>query len=129
MITILPLSSLTKEMLFPVISITCRLWKAMYHQKYFMLQSVLTFDVFLDLINMMKCYCTKMKFPVKDFFSKYDQIRSFLLIWPHLLKKSLMENFIFYVVPIHMLLILMKEQGCECTRIISLLKKNFEKKL
>ena len=51
-----------------------------------------------DLINMMKCYCTKMKFPVKDFFSKYDQIRSFLLIWPHLLKKSLMENFIFCVV-------------------------------
>ena len=53
-----------------------------------------------DLINMMKCYCTKMKFPVKDFFSKYDQIRSFLLIWPHLLKKSLMENFIFCAVPI-----------------------------
>ena len=82
-----------------------------------------------DLINMMKCYCTKMKFPVKDFFSKYDQIRSFLLIWPHLLKKSLMENFIFCAVPIHMLLILMKEQGCEGTRLISLLKKNFEKKL
>ena len=37
----------------------------------------------------------KMKFPFKDFFSKYDQIRSLLWIWSHLLKKFLMENFIF----------------------------------
>ena len=37
----------------------------------------------------------KMKFFIKDFFSKYDQIRSFLRIWSYLLKKSLMENFIF----------------------------------
>ena len=34
----------------------------------------------------------------KDFFSKCDQIRSFLWIWSHLLKKSLMENFIFCAV-------------------------------
>ena len=33
-----------------------------------------------------------MKFSIKDFFSKSDQIRSFLWIWSHLLKKSLMEN-------------------------------------
>ena len=39
-----------------------------------------------------------MKFSIKDFFSKCDQIRSFLRIWSHLLKKSLMENFIFCVV-------------------------------
>ena len=39
-----------------------------------------------------------MKFSIKHFFSKYDQIRSFLQIWLHLLKKSLMENFIFYAV-------------------------------
>ena len=31
----------------------------------------------------------KMKFSIKDFFSKYDQIRSFLQTWSHLLKKSL----------------------------------------
>ena len=37
----------------------------------------------------------KMKFLIKDFFNKCDQIRSFLRIWSHLLKKSLMENFIF----------------------------------
>ena len=32
---------------------------------------------------------------IQDFFSKCDQIRSFLRICSHLLKKSLMENFIF----------------------------------
>ena len=37
----------------------------------------------------------KMKFSIKDIFSKCDQIRSFLRIWSHLLKKSLTENFIF----------------------------------
>ena len=39
-----------------------------------------------------------MKFPIKDFFNKCDQIRSFLRIWSHLLKKCLMENFIFCAV-------------------------------
>ena len=39
-----------------------------------------------------------MKFSIKDFCSKCDQIRSFLRIWSHLLKKSLMENFIFCAV-------------------------------
>ena len=41
------------------------------------------------------CTAQKMKFSSKDFFSKCDQIRSFLRIWSHLLNKSLMENFIF----------------------------------
>ena len=39
-----------------------------------------------------------MKFIIKDFFSKCDQIHSFLPIWSHLLKKSLIENFIFCAV-------------------------------
>ena len=39
-----------------------------------------------------------MKFSIKDFFSKCDQIRSKMRIWSHLLKKSLMENFIFCAV-------------------------------
>ena len=34
-------------------------------------------------------------FPINDFFSKCDQNRSFLQSWSHLLKKSVMENFIF----------------------------------
>ena len=37
----------------------------------------------------------KMKFSIKDFIRKCDQIRSFLRIWSHLLVNSLMENFIF----------------------------------
>ena len=40
----------------------------------------------------------RMKFSIKDFFSKCDQICSFSRIWSHLLKKSLMENFIFCAV-------------------------------
>ena len=38
------------------------------------------------------------EFSTKNFFSKCVQIRSFLRIWSHLLKKSLMENFIFCAV-------------------------------
>ena len=40
----------------------------------------------------------KMKFSMKDFFSKCDQIRSFLQLWSHLLKKPLIENFVFCAV-------------------------------
>ena len=40
----------------------------------------------------------KMEFSIKNFFSKGDQIRRKLRIWSHLLKKFLMENFVFCVV-------------------------------
>ena len=40
----------------------------------------------------------KVKFSIKDFFSKSDQIRRKPRIWSYLLKKSLMENFIFCAV-------------------------------
>ena len=40
----------------------------------------------------------KIKFSIKDFFSKCDQIRWKLWIYSHLLKKSLMGNFIFCAV-------------------------------
>ena len=39
----------------------------------------------------------KIKFSIKNLFSKCNQIRSFLGIWSHLLKKSLMESFVFCV--------------------------------
>ena len=42
----------------------------------------------------------KNKFSIKDFFSKCDQICSFLRIWSHLLKKSLMGKFIFWAVSV-----------------------------
>ena len=40
----------------------------------------------------------KMNFSITDFFSKCDQVRSFLRIWSHLLQKSVIENFIFCAV-------------------------------
>ena len=40
----------------------------------------------------------KMKFSIKDLFTKCDQIGRTLQIWSHLLKKSLMENFNFCAV-------------------------------
>ena len=39
-----------------------------------------------------------MKFSIKNFFGKCEQIRSFVWTWSHLLKKSLIENFIFCAV-------------------------------
>ena len=39
-----------------------------------------------------------MTFSIKDFFSKSDQIRSFLRNWSHLLRKSLTGDFIFCAV-------------------------------
>ena len=46
-------------------------------------------------------HCTKMKLYMNDFFLKCDQIRRELRIWLHLLKKSLIENFIYYTVVQH----------------------------
>ena len=43
-------------------------------------------------------HCKKMKFPIKDFFSKCDQIRRVQRIWSHLLKKPWIEDFIFRAV-------------------------------
>ena len=44
-----------------------------------------------------KCIDTaqKMNFSFNDFFNKCEQIRSFLRIWSHLMKKSLVKNFTF----------------------------------
>ena len=39
-----------------------------------------------------------MKFSIKDFFSKCEQISGKLWIWSYLLKKYLMENFSIFAV-------------------------------
>ena len=49
-------------------------------------------------LNLVILTAQKMKFSIKDFFSKCDQIRSFL---SHLLMKSLMKNFIFCAISAH----------------------------
>ena len=51
-----------------------------------------------DVHHYPKTSTAQKTFSIKGFFSKCDQIRSFLLIRSHLLKKSLMENFFFYAV-------------------------------
>ena len=53
--------------------------------------------VIMSLLRVMVTITTaqKMKISIKDLLSKCGQIRRKLRIWPHLLKKSLMENFIF----------------------------------
>ena len=58
----------------------------------------LSWPVVLTKIWLVNITAQKMKFSIKDFFSKFDQIRSFLWIWSHLLQKSFMENFIFCAV-------------------------------
>ena len=42
----------------------------------------------------------KMKISIKDFFNKYDRICNFLRIWLRLLKKLLMESFVFKLMKI-----------------------------
>ena len=42
----------------------------------------------------------KMKFSIKGFSSKCDQIRRKLRIWSHLLEKYLMEKFVFCAVAV-----------------------------
>ena len=56
---------------------------------------MLTISKVFTFLSTVSVTAQKMRFSIKDFFSKYDQIRSFLRIWSYLLKKSLMENFIF----------------------------------
>ena len=55
--------------------------------------------IFLNLhVFQLSITVLKMKFSIKNFFSKCDQIRRKLRIWSHLLKKSLTENFVFCAV-------------------------------
>ena len=50
---------------------------------------------FWECVADFKKHFQKMKFLIKDFFRKCDQIHRKLQIWSHILKISLMENFIF----------------------------------
>ena len=63
-------------------------------RKFHKLQS----NVRLSKLRLESITTEKMELSMKDFLSKCDQIRSFLWIWSHLLKKSSMENFIFCAV-------------------------------
>ena len=62
--------------------------------------------------------CSLMRFAIKEFFSKCNQIR----IWSHLLKKSLMENFIFCVVTLKFSV---KYFTRKCEQILNCIKSYF----
>ena len=59
------------------------------------MEELISFFLILNLPmkELRKSAAQKMKFSIKDIFSKCDQILRNLRIWSHLLKKSLMENF------------------------------------
>ena len=42
----------------------------------------------LIMLHISESFYTETKFSIQDLFSKCDQIRSFLQIWSHLLRKS-----------------------------------------
>ena len=52
----------------------------------------------ISSLSIISIAAQKMNSFVKDFFGKCDHFRSKLRIWSHLLKKPLMENFIFFVI-------------------------------
>ena len=59
------------------------------------------FSLLILLMCILLDYAQKMKFSIKDFFSKFDQIRRKLRIWSYLLNKSLIENFIVCIVLVY----------------------------
>ena len=61
-----------------------------------MLISHSSFRFYFDLNELLKTITTqRMKFFTSEFFNKCDQMRRKMRIWSHLLKKFVMENFIF----------------------------------
>ena len=65
-------------------------WSILEH---FVLNGTMTMTLTLfETFTLSTNTAQKAKFSIKDFFNKCDQIRR---IWSHLLKKSLIENFIF----------------------------------
>ena len=89
-------------LIFLGLDLTCEFVEQIYSEIFFHLDQLLwtsnendDYDKRFLAIIAWQNTAQKMKFFIKDFFSKCDQIRNFLRIWSHLLRKSLMENFIF----------------------------------
>ena len=97
-------AKLFSNLFTPINSTLCEIWYHLHNFKN-ITNTHGTALLLLKLVQALKkCFhsskagsgtAQKMKFSIKDFFSKCDQSRGFLWIWSHLLKKSLMENFTF----------------------------------
>ena len=91
---------------------SCTSWqhKWIFQNMIFSWTSCITFDTSsafhlahrncLASLTKLSLNALKMKFSIKDFFSKCDEIRRTLRIWSHLRKKSLMKSFIFCAVSV-----------------------------
>ena len=62
------------------------------------LHSCASVVLYMDIWQFYNSLHKNLKFSIKYFFSKCDQIRRELRIWSHLLKRSIMEIFIFCAV-------------------------------
>ena len=71
-----------------------RLWKIKLQSRSNKVEGFCMIDLFY-FHEIITTNAQKIKFSIKDFLSKCDQISNFLWIWSHLMKKSLMEIFIF----------------------------------
>ena len=74
-----------------------------FYNQFFKVAAIsITFSCLLSCIDQGLSFTTqKMKFSIKDFFSKREQIPRKLRIYSHLLKKFPTKNFIFCVVIEH----------------------------
>ena len=94
-----------------------------YRRKWVANLKLIIIDLWLTTLG---CTAQKMEFSTEDFFSKCDQIRNFLRISSHLLKKSFMENFIFSAVLVNYKVPgLMRQLSKSCDIIPKNIKHNF----
>ena len=79
---------------FMILKTTMRRVKVLYMENFIVV--LIHFWAMFQFISNLR-HCTKNEV-FQDFFSKCDQIRRKLWIWPHLQNKSLMKSFIFRTV-------------------------------
>ena len=88
-----------------------------YRRKWVANLKLIIIDLWLTTLG---CTAQKMKFSIEDFFSKCDQIRNFLRISSHLLKKSFSAVLVNYKVPGFM-----RQLSKSCDIILKNIKHNY----
>ena len=88
----------TMKRLFLKCSLVCVRYGGGVHLRQMKLKRKILIRHCIKIPSCLHYTAQKMKFSIKDFVSKCDQIRRKQRLWSHLLKKPLMENFIFCAV-------------------------------